>query len=159
VWLWYYRRVASVALDSLAITTASLGDLFAAHALEKACFGVDAWGYFEIFAALVSPGQVRLKVVADGKMIGLVIGDPHPFERVGWIATLGVHPDYQRRGIGRKLLTECEAALRHPVLKLTVRQSNHSAIALYHQFGYHQVGVWPRYYASGEDGIVMEKRR
>lgn len=141
------------------IRPASLGDLFAVHALEKACFGTDAWGYIEIVLALATPGQVRLKAVTADTLVGLVIGDPRPFEGVGWIATIGVHPSYQRRGIGEALLSACEAALPQQVIKLTVRASNSSAMALYRKRGYQRAGVWQRYYAGSEDGIVMEKHK
>jgi ribosomal protein S18 acetylase RimI-like enzyme len=40
---------------------------------------------------------------------------------------------------------------------LTVRISNDKAIALYEDEGYRTVDIWKRYYADGEDGLVMEK--
>src|SRR6185503_18645032 len=101
--------------SSVVILPASLPDLFAIHALEKACFGPDAWGYFEIVLALVIPGHTCLKAVTDDRLVGLVIGDPRPFERIGWVETIGVHPDYQRRHIGEALLAACETALPQPV--------------------------------------------
>ncbi len=149
------RSVAS----ALSITPVGFLDLVALQALEKACFGPDAWGYLGLVSALLTPGQARLKAVVDEQVVGVIIGEPHWFEGVAWIATLGVHPDYRRHGIGEALLAACEAALRQPTLKLAVRRSNGPAIALYRKFGYQQVGVWPAYYRGGEDGIVMEKRR
>jgi len=142
---------------SVVIIPATLRDLFAIHALEHACFGRDAWGYIELPGALVFPNTVRLKAVVDDRVVGLVVGDSR--QREAWIATIGVHPDYQRRGIGEALLVACEAALREPVIKLTVRASNRAAIALYRKFGYERAGVWRCYYSGGEDGIVMEKNR
>jgi ribosomal-protein-alanine N-acetyltransferase len=91
--------------------------------------------------------------------VGFAIGEPHRREGVAWIATLGVHPDFQRRGVGQRLLAELEARLAVPVLKLTVRQSNQAAIALYRKFGYAPVHLWEYYYSGGEAGLVMEKRR
>lgn len=127
-------------------------------ALEKACFGRDAWTLPDLVFALLGPG-VRLKAVADDQLVGFVMGEPKPAEKFAWIATLGVHPDYQRRGIATRLLLEVEARLSVPTIKLTVRQTNAGAIALYRRFGYKDVGRWERYYAGGEAGIVMEKRR
>ncbi len=147
------------AAETYQLARAGWRDLSAAHALEKVCFERDAWGYFEIFLALIQPGTVRLKAEVAGRLVGMVIGEPRPFEDAAWIASICVHPDYQRRGIGKALLSACEAALPQRLVKLTVRKSNAHAIALYQQFGYKQVAVWQSYYAGGEDGLVMEKSR
>ncbi len=127
-------------------------------ALERACFGPDAWGPIEIFFALVGPA-VRFKAVSAGRLVGFVMGDPKPNQGFSWIATIGVHPEFQRRGIGAHLLAAAEAALTTPRIRLTVRRSNAGAIALYEKFGYHSTAVWDHYYAGGEAGIVMEKPR
>ncbi|MEK7311220.1 MAG: GNAT family N-acetyltransferase [Chloroflexota bacterium] len=150
---------SAISHSSFVIERAVLRDLSAAHALEHACFGRDGWGYFDLFGALIFPGTIRLKAVVDDRLVGFAVGDSRPFDREAWIATIGVHPDYQRRGIGEALLVACEARLREPVIKLTVRASNRAAIALYRKFGYERAGVWHRYYSGGEDGIVMEKNR
>jgi len=144
--------------SSVSIAPAGLRDLPGVLALERAAFGRDAWGWLDIFFALTGPA-VRLKGVADGKLVGFVMGDPRPREGFAWIATIGVLPAYRRRGIGARLLEAVEARLTIPRLKLTVRQSNAGAIALYRRFGYRDVTVWDRYYAGGEAGLVMEKIR
>lgn len=147
-----------VVADEVVIGLAGWRDLPGVWALEKACFGRDAWGVIELGIALVSP-NVRLKAAESERMVGLVVGEPHPHEGYAWIATIGVHPEFQRRGIGHRLLAEAEARLTAPLLKLTVRQSNTPAIALYQKFGYASVSRWERYYSDGEAGIVMEKNR
>jgi ribosomal-protein-alanine N-acetyltransferase len=86
-----------------------------------------------------------------------VAGDPRPSEGASWIATIGVDPRYQRRGIGRALLRAAEERSKLPRMKLTVRMSNQGAIALYEKEGYRSVDIWRRYYNDGEDGLVMEK--
>jgi ribosomal-protein-alanine N-acetyltransferase len=126
--------------------------------LEQVCFGRDAWGLLDLVFALLSPG-VRLKAVNGHRLVGFVMGEPRPADGFAWVATIGVHPQFQRQGIGGRLLAEVEARLTTPRIKLTVRQSNLGAIALYRKFGYRQVSVWERYYSGGEAGIVMEKRR
>ncbi|MBI3243667.1 MAG: GNAT family N-acetyltransferase [Chloroflexi bacterium] len=139
------------------ILPATFRDLNQARALERVCFGPEGWGTLELFFALLFPNTVRLKAVADDQLVGLVIGDRQPWERMGWVATLGVLPNYQRRGIGGALLAACESVLGQPRVRLTVRLSNQAAIALYRQVGYQRVSVWHGYYSGGEDGLVMEK--
>jgi ribosomal-protein-alanine N-acetyltransferase len=124
--------------------------------LSRQCFGPNAWSLLEIFFAL-SSRTVRLKARWSEQVVGFVIGDPRPHEHFAWIAALGVHPDFQRRGIGAQLLEAAEGRLATPRLRLTVRQNNLSAIALYQKFGYTTVTVYPRYYAGGEPGLLMEK--
>lgn len=139
------------------IQTAGLRDLGALRRLEQACFEKDAWPLLDLMAVLTWPDVIRLKAVEDHQMVGFVAGDPRPHDGLSWIATIGVDPRYQRRGIGRALLRECESRLRSSRLRLTVRASNHIAIALYEKEGYRTFDTWHRYYSDGEDGIVMEK--
>ena len=139
------------------IQTASLRDLGALRRLEQACFEKDAWPLLDLIAVLTWPDVIRLKAVENGELIGFVAGDPRPSEGASWIATLAVDPRYQRRGIGRALLHACEEKTKLPRMKLTVRMSNHAAIALYEKEGYRSVDIWNRYYNDGEHGLVMEK--
>jgi ribosomal-protein-alanine N-acetyltransferase len=139
------------------IAPASFGDVGALRRLEHACFDRDAWGMLDLMAVLTFPNIVRLKAVEDGEMVGFVAGDPRPSEGFAWIATIGVDPRYQRRGIGRALLRACESRLEVPSVRLTVRMSNGPAITLYEQEGYRTIDIWKGYYNDGEDGVVMEK--
>lgn len=141
------------------IANASLFDLNALYRLEHICFDKDAWSLLDLLAVLTFPEVVRLKAMEDGQMIGFVAGDPHPSQGFSWIATIGVLPPYRRRGVGRSLLRACEARLHTPLIRLSVRASNTSAITLYEQEGYHRVDVWWGYYKDGETAIVMEKKQ
>lgn len=137
---------------------ASLRDLGALRRLESLCFEKDAWSILDLVAVLTWSDVVRLKAVIGNEMVGFVAGDPRPAQNSGWIATIGVDPRYQRQGIGRALLLACEARMKFPRVKLTVRISNEKAISLYEKEGYRTVDIWKRYYNDGEDGLVMEKR-
>jgi len=139
------------------IESANIRDLAGLRRLEHACFEKDAWPLLDLIAVLTWPDVIRLKAVENGELIGFVAGDPRPAEEASWIATLGVDPRYQRRGIGRALLHACEARVRLPRVRLTVRMSNTAAISLYEKEGYRSVDIWKRYYNDGEDGLVMEK--
>jgi ribosomal-protein-alanine N-acetyltransferase len=125
--------------------------------LEKICFQRDAWPWIDILAALTFPETVRLKAVIGEEVVGFVFGDRRRRLKVGWIASIGVHPDMRRKGIGYLLLEACEKELGTPRVRLALRPSNLGAKQLYLKAGYIEVDQWDRYYANGEDAIIMEK--
>lgn len=75
------------------------------------------------------------------------------------IATLAVHPEYRRQGIGKRLLAKAlrECAQRGARLAtLEVRQTNAAAQEMYCRFGFEIVGRRAHYYNdNGEDAIIM----
>jgi GNAT superfamily N-acetyltransferase len=53
----------------------------------------------------------------EGGVVGFILGDASGWEygvpeSVGWIDTIGVHPDYQRKGVARALMNEMVANLK-----------------------------------------------
>jgi len=141
-----------------AIQPATWRDLFALSELEKICFKEDAWPLLELMGVLTFPGVVRLRAVVEKEMVGFIASDARRSEKTGWILTLGVLPFWRRRGIAYDLLSACERQMGMPVVKLTVRRNNESALRLYEKMGYKQVDIWSRYYRDGEDGLVLEKQ-
>jgi ribosomal-protein-alanine N-acetyltransferase len=75
------------------------------------------------------------------------------------VVTIGNRPGDRRKGIGELLLiTALEAATKQGsrVATLEVRASNEAAKALYHKYGFRDVGVRKRYYAdNNEDAVIM----
>ncbi len=143
--------------SSFKIVRATWRDLNELRHLEKACFGDDAWPLIDLISVLSIGGVVRLKAVIDERMVGFIAGDPRGLEEIAWIATLGVLPEYRRRGIASALLRACEDRLELKRVRLSVREDNTPALNLYHHFGYQRVGIWPDYYKDKSDAIVLEK--
>ena len=77
------------------------------------------------------------------------------------LADIAVSPKFRRRGLADEMLARLEgealAAGAERVL-LEVRVSNAPAMRLYLKRGYVGCGVRPRYYADGEDALIMQKR-
>jgi ribosomal-protein-alanine N-acetyltransferase len=144
--------------QSFDIVKASWQDLNEVRKLEQICFGEDSWPLWDLIAVLTLPKIIRIKAVVGDRMAGFVAGDPQPREGIGWIATLGVLPEFRRRGIAAELLRTCEQMLALPSIRLSVRRTNESAINLYRSAGYEMIDVWRAYYNSGEDALVFEKR-
>ena len=73
---------------------------------------------------------------------------------------LGVEPQFQRLGIGRRMLRWLErSALEAGTFDITleVRAANHAAQSFYLALGYEPVGRIERYYQGVEDAIRMRR--
>jgi ribosomal-protein-alanine N-acetyltransferase len=74
------------------------------------------------------------------------------------IATIASHPDWRGCGLAQLLmLALLDAAIAGGAIRSTleVRVSNLPARRLYEKLGYQIVGIRPRYYRDGEDGLIM----
>jgi ribosomal protein S18 acetylase RimI-like enzyme len=146
-------------MANFTIATASLLDMRGVMRLERVCFGDDAWPFLDVVGMLSWPGEVRFKASEGKCLIGFVAGETEPGSDVSQIATIGVHPDFRKRGVGTALLEVCEHALPGRKLRLTVRADNLPAIRLYEKFGYHAYARLENYYRHGKAGTAMEKVR
>jgi ribosomal-protein-alanine N-acetyltransferase len=147
----------SIPNSRMIIQTANLRDLNALRKLEAVCFPKDAWPLIDLIGALSLPSVLRLKAVDNNRMVGFIAADLRPGQDLAWIATVGVLPEHRRRGIATALLQTCEERVHVMKIRLNVRVSNKGALQLYHEFGYAEVGVWPKYYQDQEDALVLEK--
>jgi ribosomal-protein-alanine N-acetyltransferase len=77
------------------------------------------------------------------------------------IQNIAVHPQHQRRGLGRFLLEDAMSSGRRvnvATVQLEVRESNRPAQRLYESLGFRRVGTRARYYSNPrEDAILYEK--
>jgi len=98
------------------------------------------------YVAVVGP-----EVVGYAGMM-MVVGEAH-------VTNIGVAPEWQRHGVGRRLLLQLAREARQRSaqhLTLEVRVSNVGAQALYHEFGFVPAGVRKNYYSEvNEDALVM----
>jgi ribosomal-protein-alanine N-acetyltransferase len=76
------------------------------------------------------------------------------------LLNVAVHPDWRRRGIGRRLVEHVLEEARGAGAKrafLEVRRYNVPAIALYERLGFRAAAVRRNYYGPGEDALIMER--
>jgi len=136
----------------------TIEDVPAAAQLDRISFSM-SWPEHTFYYEVKDNSAARCFVAEteDQKVIGMV---------VSWvildelhIATLAVHPDYRRQGIGERILTKAlqdgyEAGTRYALLE--VRAGNEAAQNLYRKFGFKVAGRRPKYYKdNGEDAILM----
>ena len=98
-----------------------------------------------------------LLVQLDGRIVGYILFWLLPGEID--IHNVAVHPDFRRRGLGRRLLERVVSEARSRAstrITLEVRKSNLPAQKLYESMGFAYNGVRKNYYSDdGEDALLM----
>lgn len=96
---------------------------------------------------------------ADGSINGYTLMNMAVDE--AHVLNLCVDPEYQRFGLGHKLLKhlmKLARAAQATIILLEVRKSNRAAIALYESMGFQRLGVRKSYYPAAdgrEDALVL----
>jgi ribosomal-protein-alanine N-acetyltransferase len=124
--------------------------------LERRCFG-DPWSEASFREALHSTWSFGLVAELGEQLAGFLIA--REVAGTGEVLNLATVPELRRQGIGRALL---EAGIRALSVRgatevfLEVRETNTSALRLYGDFGFLQVGVRAGYYREPmEDAFVL----
>ena len=149
-------------MADVTIARATWRDTRALTQLDRRSFKpVDAYAWYEFVLLCTARNGIALKALGGDQLIGFIAADQRRSEGHTIIVTIAVDPNYQRRGIGERLLREVEtrSARSVPRLQLMVRVSNQPALKLYRKLNYDIVDTWRRYYEDGEDAYVMEKTK
>ena len=154
--------IKKIQLSGVNLRSMAFSDIDAVLRIERASFPTpwprDAFLY-EIARPQRSICQVGEYSLNETK--GVIVGDIVVWlaGSIAHVATLAVHPEYRRRGIGSYLLADALLACIHRGMKealLEARAGNHSAQQLYQKFGFKVVGIRQGYYQdTGEDAVVM----
>lgn len=129
--------------------------------LEAVLFpGDDPWPAGAFVEALAADYNHYVAARVDGRLIGYAgisrLGRQAPFEYE--VHTIGVDPDYQSHGIGRRLLEHLLDFADGGAVFLEVRTDNSAAIGLYESTGFVTIGLRKRYYrVSGADAFTMRR--
>lgn len=138
------------------IRPATAADAAAMVAIERRCFG-DPWSEESFREALISAWTFCLVAQNVREMLGYLVG--REVAGTGEVLNLAVAPEFRRRGVGGALLRAGLTALRQRKVDevfLEVRESNHSALALYLSHGFRAVGQRSAYYRNPrEDALVL----
>lgn len=129
----------------------------AVAALEARVMAADAWTEALVADELPRTDRVWWAAYEGSVLVGYAGG--WIIDGQVQILKVGVDPAARRRGIARGLLARVAADARDlgaASCSLEVRASNEGAQALYEAIGLRSLGVRPRYYADGEDAVIME---
>ncbi len=121
-------------------------DLAVAAVLHAGCFD-GPWSEAAMAEVLAMPGSFGALAHIEDQPVGLVIALAVGLEAE--ILTLGVLPNFRRRGIAGRLLTWVTDRLNGAGcrrLLLEVAEDNVTACALYGKLGFAEIGRRPSYY-------------
>ena len=126
--------------------------------IEHYCYD-DPWPR-EAFEEEIGNGVAGIGMVAedDGIIVGFITGLTMAQELQ--VHNIAVHPDYQRRGIGRQLMEAVDDLGRagdYHRISLEVRQDNDIACKLYMSLGFKAVGTRKDFYGPGQDASLYTK--
>jgi len=95
-----------------------MNDLDAVTQIDSFLLGHERRGYWEDRIERSQKSGVPSLVAEDkGKVVGFILGNASGWEHgipdnVGWIDTIGVRKDYQKKGIGRILFNEMRSMFK-----------------------------------------------
>ena len=128
-------------------------------AIEKECFGRDAWSEKSVSGELTNALALWL-VAVEGETVAGYVGSQTVCNETDMM-NVAVTADFRRRGIGEQLVTALVEELKtidSHCLTLEVRVSNQPAISLYESMGFFVVGKRPKYYQKPkEDALILRK--
>ena len=131
-------------------------DLEEIMAIEEVSFD-NPWQEEMFEAEMAGPISDALSVEIDGLYAGYITYRVILDE--GHLMNVAIHPDFQKRGYGRRLVQHFLDDCRERgvvVVYLEVRPSNVPARILYRRFGFRKTGARKKYYENGEDALLME---
>ena len=121
-------------------------------AIHSAAFPREAWGAGAFQIQLEMHSVLGLLHGRGGLALLRITADEAE------VLTIGVVPTMRRQGIARALLDESmnrARALGVRAIFLEVGVRNHAARSLYEGLGFREVGRRRRYYANGEDALIL----
>ena len=128
-------------------------------AIEKECFGRDAWSEKSVAGELTNALALWL-VAVEGECVAGSVGSQTVCNETDMM-NVAVTADFRRRGIGEQLVTALVEELKtidSHCLTLEVRASNTPAQAMYEKLGFAEIGRRPRYYQNPkEDALILRK--
>ncbi len=139
------------------IRKAALDDVDKINAIEHRVFS-DPWSRDQIIQELKTRANRLVNVLLGDEYIGYIMVYCKNTE--AHILNFAIDIPYQHRGYGKKLLknTLYEVGLKTAVF-LEVRKSNLSAIKLYSDFNFEDIGLREHYYSDGENALIMKRKK
>ncbi len=153
----YERELDSEHSDVLVLVKASSADLLEQRlkqrptSEDRQIIAAKEPDYFDSPDGDAQSGKNKAVVLLGVGCLWAILEEAH-------ITTMAIDPSYQRQKLGLLLLTQLLLKARNRGLTratLEVRASNQPAQALYQKFDFKTAGQRKRYYADGENALIL----
>ncbi len=127
-------------------------------ALDRLCVGAEGWSADSFESEAAKDNGIVLYIAENNRIAALICGYSAVGE--GDITSVAVHPDFRRRGLALRLISEFEAMLPDDSedIFLEVRESNSAAVSLYEKCGFQAISIRKNFYEDPrENAVVMKK--
>jgi len=135
------RSIPDTDAPEVTIRPVTPGELPTVLANDRAAFDPIWWHTLASLQRILRDAADFIVAELDGRIIGHAFSDLYSGQ--GHLIRLAVHPAYQKRGIGARLLAEALthllAAGAYP-LTLNTQVDNYTSQSLYRRFGFHPTG-------------------
>lgn len=154
-------HLPNVLLKKFKILDASEHDLDAIQNLESIVFE-NPWHMFDFtfFYSVCTFKIVKIKDFIVGYTIYRYERDYKNKKKICHLLKIGVHPEFQKMGIGSILIREMFSNMRKnrtKIVYLEVRESNKNAISFYEKKGFFKGKIIENYYENHESAYMMIK--
>ena len=139
--------------NDIKIRVCSSGDLDKIMKIENECF---EHPYPEYVFKDYLGSELFLVAENQSEIVGYIITDVRKKE--GVVISIAVEPDFQRKGIGKELISKTIDKLSTEYIVLTVRMNNEGAQKFYIELNFERLYVINEYYENNDDAIVMGKK-
>jgi ribosomal protein S18 acetylase RimI-like enzyme len=102
------------------------------------------WDAFEVTDHFTSDAEFCLVAEAEGKVVGFALAttiekEGTAWKKYGYLSWIGVHDDFQRTGLGRRLYRQVEQKLRKSGASMIIADTeteNHDALSFFDSIGF-----------------------
>jgi ribosomal protein S18 acetylase RimI-like enzyme len=102
------------------------------------------WDAFEVTDHFSSDAEYCLVAESGGKVVGFALAttiekEGTAWKKYGYLSWIGVHEDYQRTGLGRRLYRRLEQKLRKSGARMIIADTeteNHDALSFFSSLGF-----------------------
>ena len=148
-------------MSEIALRLARLGDAPRIANLSRTLIEAGlpwSWTPRRVAAHMRTREHLTVIAVDGGHLAGFVLAQFG--NRAVHVALLGVAPEYQRVGLGRRLVSWVEESATVAglfLMQLEVRASNSQALRFYSMLGYREISRTVGYYSGVEDAVRLER--